>query len=477
MSEPLTPAQIVAALDRHIVGQQAAKRAVAIALRNRYRRSLVPASERDEISPKNILMIGATGVGKTEIARRLAHLAQAPFLKIEATKFTEVGYVGRDVDSIVRDLTDAAVRLVEEEQFCRVEAQARALAAERVARALLQPAGAEADPAHLPPHMRAWQDWLHSSMAGSGPGAPPPPPPHATPTPPPTAPAGLDAVRDRILAGELDADMVEVEVEETRSPMLNIFGGQGEEMVRLEDALGGMMPRRTTRRRLTVAEALRLLTREEAGRLVDRESLVREAIARAENDGIVFLDEMDKIAGGGHRHGPDVSREGVQRDILPVVEGTTVVTKYGPVSTRHVLFIAAGAFHVSKPSDLIPELQGRFPIRVELTSLGADDLKRILCEPEHSLTRQYQLLLAAEGVSLEFTDDALDAIAAIATQVNQRTENIGARRLHTVLETLLEELSFAAPEIGETRVIITPDYVERRLGSIVSDEDQSRYIL
>ncbi len=475
MSEALTPTQIVAELDRHIVGQAAAKRAVAIALRNRHRRRQLPEEVREEVIPKNILMIGATGVGKTEIARRLAKLARSPFLKVEATKFTEVGYVGRDVESMVRDITDAAVRMVEEEQFARCEPQARERAVDRVLEALLRDPNATVD-TEVPPHLRWMKDLATSFGQRSGNGGQPETPVEPTPPPPPD-PRRREETRRRLLAGELDAEEVEIDVEESRSPVFNVFGGQGEEMIRMEDALGGMMPKQTRHRRTTVAEAVRLLTREESAKMVDRDSLVREAVSRAENDGIIFIDEMDKIAGRGSQNGPDVSREGVQRDILPVVEGTTVVTKYGPVNTRHMLFIAAGAFHVSKPSDLIPELQGRFPIRVELEALGAADLKRILCEPEHSLAKQYQLLLGTEGVTLEFTDEALDEIADIATRVNERSENIGARRLHTILENLLEELSFAAPDIGATRVIVTPDYVRRRLDKIVDDEDQSRYIL
>jgi ATP-dependent HslUV protease ATP-binding subunit HslU len=477
MHPDLTPARIVAELDRHIVGQTAAKRAVAIALRNRYRRRQLPPEVREEVIPKNILMIGPTGVGKTEIARRLARLAQSPFIKVEATKFTEVGYVGRDVDSIVRDITDAAIRSVEEEQFAAVETAAREHALERVLDVMAPGSAPAAERTAPPPHLRVFSDLA----AHIGLQAPPAPEPES-PTPPPPAEAAAAAARRadlarRLAAGELDHELVEIEVEENRSPVFNVWGGQGEELIRMEDALGPMMPKQRRARRVPVTEAIAILTREEAAKLVDRDKIIREAIERAENDGIVFLDELDKIAGAERGAGPDVSREGVQRDILPVVEGTTVMTKYGPVNTRHMLFIAAGAFHVSRPSDLIPELQGRFPIRVELTSLGELDLKRILSEPENSLTKQYQMLLATEGVSLEFTDEALDELAAIAMAVNARQENIGARRLHTILETLLEELSFAAPDIGETRVIVTPEYVHRRLDKILGDEEQSRFIL
>ncbi len=466
MKSKLTPSQIVAELDRHIVGQKQAKRAVAIALRNRYRRRLLPVEMAEEVIPKNILMIGATGVGKTEIARRLAKLAQAPFIKVEATKFTEVGYVGRDVDSMVRDITDAAIRMVEEEQFAAVSQQARERAVERVLDALsgVRP---EASALSLPPGLRLFKDFAEQAGLEQ---------PAAEPASPP--PSGdRAALRARLLAGDLDDSEVEVETEESRSPVFNIWGAQGEEMVRLEDALGGMMPKQTRSRRVKVTEALELLARQEAEKLIDRDKVIREAIERAENDGIVFIDELDKIAGAEKSSGPDVSREGVQRDILPVVEGTTVITKFGPVNTRHMLFIAAGAFHVSKPSDLIPELQGRFPIRVELQSLSTDDLRRILAEPEQSLLRQYEALLATEGVTVEFREDAVDTIAGIATRVNEQSENIGARRLHTILETLLEELSFAAPDIGEQTVVITPEYVQQRLSRIVEDPDLSRYIL
>jgi ATP-dependent HslUV protease ATP-binding subunit HslU len=474
MSQAFTPSQIVAELDRHIVGQAAAKRAVAVALRNRWRRRQLPRELGDEVIPKNILMIGSTGVGKTEIARRLARLAQAPFLKVEATKFTEVGYVGRDVDSMVRDIVDVAIRIVEEEQFAKVDAEARARAVERVVDALAPETVPSHNPAATPPHLRMFED-LAARLGVKAPD------PDAEPSPPPVEPGQArvrrDDLRARVQAGELDTSLVEIDVEEARSPVFNIWGGQGEELVRLEDALGPMLPKQTRRRRVSVSEALEILTRDEAAKLVDRDKVIREAVERAENDGIVFIDELDKIAGSRQSVGPDVSREGVQRDILPVVEGTTVMTKYGPVNTKHMLFVAAGAFHMSKPSDLIPELQGRFPIRVELENLGAADLRRILAEPEYALTRQYAELLGTEGVSIEFTDEALDELAAIAQRVNERSENIGARRLHTVLETLLEELSFAAPDISPTRVIVTLDYVRRRLDRIVADEDLSRFIL
>ncbi|MCC7493789.1 MAG: ATP-dependent protease ATPase subunit HslU [Fimbriimonadaceae bacterium] len=464
-ADHLTPAQIVAELDRHIVGQRAAKRAVAIALRNRYRRRALEATLAEEVIPKNILMIGATGVGKTEIARRLAKLAQAPFIKVEATKFTEVGYVGRDVESMVRDIVDAALRLVEAQQYATVETRAAAAAVERLLDTLVPGSGGDGG---TPPHLRAAREWATKF----GLDVPPEPPPAVAPPP-----GTREAWRQRLEAGELQEHEVEIEVSETRSPMLNIFGGQGEETVRLEDALGGMLPKQTRRRRLTVPEALVVLTREEAEKLLDRDHVVREAISRAEHDGIIFVDELDKICGRDHGHGPDVSREGVQRDILPVVEGTTVVTKYGPVSTKHMLFIAAGAFHVSKPSDLIPELQGRFPIRVELENLTTADLRRVLAEPEHSLLRQYAALLETEGVTVEFRDDAIDELAAVASSVNASSENIGARRLHTILEALLEELSFAAPDVAPSTVTVTREYVRQRLGPILGNPDLTRYIL
>ncbi len=485
MHDKLTPAQITAALDRHIVGQAAAKRAVAIALRNRYRRRLLPTELAEEVIPKNILMIGSTGVGKTEIARRLAKLAQAPFVKVEATKFTEVGYVGRDVESMVRDIVDAAIRMVEEEHHAEVADEARRRATERILDALSPAPAAPQDLGDLPPHLRAMRDFAATMglAADEDPAEAEPSEEQRRLQRQQLAEAQRQAetakarLRPRLEAGELDDQDVTLELEEARNPVFNVWGGQGEELIRLEDALGGMMPKQTKQRTMTVGEAREVLTRDEADRLIDRDKVTREAINRAENDGIIFIDELDKICGGSHHSGPDVSREGVQRDILPVVEGTTVVTKFGPVDTRHILFIAAGAFHVSKPSDLIPELQGRFPIRVELESLRQEDLRRILSEPRHSLLKQYQALLATEGVTVDFRDEAIDELATIAMRVNDQTENIGARRLHTILEKLLDELSFAAPDIGETTVTITREYVQKRLSEIVADQDLSRYIL
>jgi ATP-dependent HslUV protease ATP-binding subunit HslU len=452
MSSELTPRAIVEELDRYIVGQRAAKRAVAIALRNRWRRQQVPDHLRDEIAPKNITMIGPTGVGKTEIARRLARLAAAPFLKIEASKFTEVGYVGRDVDSIVRDLTEISVKLVRDEEQAKVRGRARDHAEERLLDLLLPPT-----------RQRGFQG---EPPAGNS----------STPDP---EQATREKLRGLLRQGKLDDRVVEVEATEDSNPFLQVFSGSGVEEMGLssmKDLLGNF-GKRTRKRKVKVPEALELLAADEAQKLIDMDKVQKEAIHRAENSGIVFIDEIDKISGREGAHGPDVSREGVQRDLLPIVEGSTVTTKYGPVRTDHVLFIAAGAFHVSKPSDLIPELQGRFPIRVELEALTDADLVRILTEPENALTKQYRALLLTEGVSLSFTDDAVAEIARIAAEVNGRTQNIGARRLHTILERLLDELSFAAPELGGTEVVITPAYVRERLDEVVQNEDLSKYIL
>jgi ATP-dependent HslUV protease ATP-binding subunit HslU len=449
----LTPRAIVEELDRYIVGQKAAKRAVAIALRNRWRRQQVPEHLRDEIAPKNIIMIGPTGVGKTEIARRLAKLVQAPFLKVEASKFTEVGYVGRDVDSIVRDLTEIAVKLVKDEETAVVRGRARQSAEERLLDLLLpRPAAPSAPSPGRPIELPASMDETHS--------------------------ATREKLRDLLRAGKMTDRSVEIDVAEQHNPAVQIFSQAGLEEMGLN--LGQLFGRQNkTRRKVSVPEALELLTQEEAGKLVDMDKVVKEAVHRAENSGIVFIDEIDKVAGrqSGSEHGPDVSREGVQRDLLPIVEGSTVTTKYGPVKTDHVLFIAAGAFHVSKPSDLIPELQGRFPIRVELESLGDADFLRILTEPENSLTRQYSALLETEGVKLVFQKDAVAEVARMAALANQRMQNIGARRLHTILERLLDELSFEAPDLGAREVVITVDYVRERLTKVLEDEDLSKYIL
>jgi ATP-dependent HslUV protease ATP-binding subunit HslU len=460
--EELTPRRIVAELDKHIVGQEAAKRAVAVALRNRYRRSLLPEPLRRDVIPKNILMIGPTGVGKTEIARRVARLVDAPFVKVEATKFTEVGYVGRDVDSMIRDLVEVSVQMVKQERIRAVQPEAERLARERMLRILVPD-----------PPRPAFSNPLEALLG-------------RTPTVPESSYAREQQeveerrrlLRPRLEAGELDREVVEVEVEEQTFPTIELIGAQGvEEMgINLQDLLGGLLPKRRKRRRVTVAEGLRILVQEEASKLIDHEEAQREGVRRAEELGIVFIDEIDKIAGSGPSVGPDVSREGVQRDLLPIVEGCTVTTRYGPVRTDHILFLCAGAFHSSKPSDLIPELQGRLPIRVELERLTPRDFVRILTEPENSLTKQVQALLATEGVEVVFTPDGVEAIARIAHEINERTEDIGARRLHTVLERVTEEISFEAPE-GPRRVVIDEAYVRRRLEPFLRDHDLSRYIL
>ncbi|HVO12523.1 MAG TPA: ATP-dependent protease ATPase subunit HslU [Vicinamibacteria bacterium] len=451
----LSPREIVSELDRWVVGQAAAKRAVAIALRSRIRRRLLPPEVAADITPKNILMIGPTGVGKTEIARRIAQLAGSPFIKVEASKFTEVGYVGRDVDSIVRDLVAAAIDVVRREKQAEVKEKAETRAEERLLDLLLPGPGSP----------RAPQPALAGGLQD---------------------PAGEDsfrATREKLRAqlrtGQLDGRMVEVEVPERTMPTFQILGSQGsEEMdVAIKDMLPGLFGNRTKRRKLSVPEAREILRQEEEGHLVDQDQVAREAVERAESTGIVFLDEIDKIAGRESVHGPDVSREGVQRDLLPIVEGTTVSTKYGPVRTDHILFIAAGAFHVSKPTDLIPELQGRLPIRVELQPLGEADLVRILREPRTALTEQYRALLATEGVDLRFTDDAVAEIARFAAHVNDTTENIGARRLATILETVLDEVSFEAGGGSGFSVTVDAGYVRRRLEPLIKSQDLSRFIL
>jgi len=445
-AESLTPREIVAELDKYVVGQHRAKRAVAIALRSRIRRQKLPPELAEEVAPKNILMIGPTGVGKTEIARRLARLAQSPFIKVEASKFTEVGYVGRDVESMVRDLVELAIDMVREEKLLEVREKARHNAEERVLDLLLPPRPAA--PGEEPETREAAQ-------------------------------RTRERFREQLRAGRLDHRVVEIDVRETAMPAFEVISGSSMEDIgtNLREMLPGLFQGRAKRRKLPVDEALGHLVEEEAQKLVDMESVSKLAIQRVEQSGIIFVDEIDKIAGREGSHGPDVSREGVQRDILPIVEGTTVNTKHGMVRTDHVLFIAAGAFHVSKPSDLIPELQGRFPIRVELEPLGRDEFVRILTEPRSALVRQYTALLATEGVDLAFTADAIGRIADFAAIVNERTENIGARRLHTVMEKLLDEVSFDAPDLGQSTVIIDEAYVERMLADIVRNEDLSRYVL
>jgi ATP-dependent HslUV protease ATP-binding subunit HslU len=444
--ENFTPREIVSELDKYIVGQKDAKRSVAIALRNRWRRQQVPEPLRDEIAPKNIIMIGPTGVGKTEIARRLAKLAQAPFLKVEASKYTEVGYVGRDVESMIRDLTDLAVNMVKAEESNKVQKRAEELAEERLLDLLLPHPGRGAHKEQKEGEDRE---------------------------------ATREKLRKLLKSGKLNEKYVDVEVMDRNIPIVEIFSASGmEEMdINIKEMFGGLFPKKKKQRKVKVPEALTLLTQEEAQKLIDMDAVTRQAIDRVEQSGIIFIDEIDKVAGRESTYGPDVSREGVQRDILPIVEGTTVTTKYGMVRTDHILFIAAGAFHVSKPSDLIPELQGRFPIRVELHSLGKEEFIRILTEPENALIKQYTALLGTESIKLEFKDDSIAEIAATAALINERTENIGARRLYTIMEKLLEELSFDAPEMTGRAMVIDANYVKGKLKDFVEDEDLSRYIL
>jgi ATP-dependent HslUV protease ATP-binding subunit HslU len=458
--DELTPRQIVAALDKHVVGQNAAKRAVAIALRNRVRRQKLPPEMAADVMPKNIIMIGSTGVGKTEIARRLARMSNSPFLKVEASKFTEVGYVGRDVESMIRDLTEIAVDMVREEKIDEVAEKAENNAEERVLDLLLPPrsgAGFYDFDAEAPSDADASGNDRDEQFQKT-----------------------REKLRAQLREGKLDNRLVEMEVREKSFPTIEVAGPQGvEEMgINMKDMLGNLFQGRTKRQRMRVDEALEYLIQEEEERLVDMDAVARAALERVESSGIIFLDELDKIAGRENSgSGPDVSREGVQRDLLPIVEGTTVNTRYGMVRTDHVLFIAAGAFHVSKPSDLIPELQGRFPIRVELDSLTLEDFKRILTEPKNSLVKQYKALLETEGIELDFTEDAIDALARFAVRVNEQTENIGARRLHTIMEKVLDEISFEGPDLEPKRQLIDAEYVGRTISDIVKDQDLSRYVL
>lgn len=444
--EELTPSQIVMELDKYIIGQANAKKSVAIALRNRYRRKNVDASLRDDIIPKNIIMIGPTGVGKTEIARRLAKLVNAPFVKVEATKFTEVGYVGRDVDSIIRDLVESAVTIVRTERMEIVSKQAKKNAESRLVNHLMMEGYGK--------DLEEPEEVLTQNEQNA---------------------RRRKYIRRLLAAGELDRETIEIEVQE--NPGTVMIGGMDDMGVDLGNIFGNMMPTKTRKRKVTVPEALRVFTQEESQKLIDMEEVSAEAVEKTEQMGIVFLDEIDKIAGAEVKNGADVSRGGVQRDILPLVEGATVNTKYGQVRTDHILFIAAGAFHVSKPADLMPELQGRFPIRVELDSLTAADYRRILAEPQNSLLKQYTQLLKADGVYVEFTDDGIDAMAEIANRINEEAENIGARRLHTIMEKVLEELLFSAPDLVRGTVTVDRTYVEKRMLGIVKNEDLTKYIL
>lgn len=464
MTNNQTPREIVAELDKYIVGQKNAKRSVAIALRNRWRsRQLDSDSMKDDIIPKNILMIGSTGVGKTEIARRLAKMVRAPFIKVEATKFTEVGYVGRDVESIIRDLTETAVRIVRTDRLEGVKEKAAEQAEERILDVMVpEPKKKVTNP--------------FGQLFGNANAADDEEPAKEEPK---QYQAGREWCRKKLRAGEYEEKMIEIDIEDTSKPMVGMFAGSSLEGMgdNLQDMIGNLMPKKRKKRKVTVANARKLFQQEEAMKLVDMEEVTDEAVKAAENSGIVFLDEIDKVAVSGNHGGHDVSREGVQRDILPIVEGSTVMTKYGPVKTDHILFIAAGAFHTAKPSDLIPELQGRFPIRVELQSLKKDDFKRILVEPKNALIKQYKALLSVEGIDLEFTDDAIDRLAQLACDVNAQNENIGARRLHTILEKLLEGLSFDAPDLEDKHVVVDTAYVDKELKEIVVNQDLTQFIL
>jgi ATP-dependent HslUV protease ATP-binding subunit HslU len=462
----LTPRQIVEKLDLYIVGQKEAKKAVAVALRNRFRRSQLDEKLREEIVPKNILMIGPTGVGKTEIARRMAKLVGAPFIKVEATKFTEVGYVGRDVESMVRDLVETSVRLVKEEKMLSVKDRAERNANERLIELLVPSAKKTAN-------FKNPLELIFGGGNGSN-------EPETTPNEDYSLNEKRRAIREKLELGQLENEQITIEVDEQTPSMFDMLQGSGMEQMgmNMQDAFSSLMPKKRKKRKLSVKEARKVLTNEEAQKLIDMDEVTQDAIVRAEQTGIIFIDEIDKIASrNSSGSSADVSREGVQRDILPVVEGSTVVTKYGSVKTDYILFIAAGAFHMAKPSDLIPELQGRFPIRVELSKLTVEDFYRILVEPDNALLKQYSALLETEGIQIEFSDDAIRKIAEVAYEVNQNTDNIGARRLHTILEKLLEDLSFEAPDISMEKITITPAYVEDKLGVISRDKDLSQFIL
>ncbi len=453
-----TPREIVSELNKYIIGQNNAKRAVAIALRNRWRRQNVSDDLKDEIAPKNIIMIGPTGVGKTEISRRLANLSQSPFLKVEASKFTEVGYVGRDVESMVRDLTDLAINQIKAEEAEKVQSKAREIAEERVLDLLLPPRQEKAPQYSEPPPDKPLELVKNEQEQEA---------------------TTREKLRKLLRAGKLDGRVVELETAQRAVPIVEIFSAAGmEEMdINVKDMFGNLFPKKTQKRKVKIPEAIELITQEEAQRLIDMEKVTKQAVERVEQSGIIFLDEIDKIVGKDSSYGPDVSREGVQRDLLPIVEGCTVTTKHGMVKTDHILFVASGAFYSSKPADLIPELQGRFPIRVELESLGTKEFMRILTEPKNALIKQYQALMKTEGIELIFTDDAIAELAELATVVNARTENIGARRLHTIIEKLLEEISFDAPDLAEKKLVIDSGYVKDKLDSLVKDQDLSRYIL
>jgi ATP-dependent HslUV protease ATP-binding subunit HslU len=455
LGKELTPKQIVQVLDKYIIGQNAAKRMVAIALRNRWRRQQVQSSIREEIMPNNIILIGPTGVGKTEISRRLARLANAPFIKVEASKFTEVGYVGRDVESMIRDLVDIGINMVREEKTNAVQKKAKDQSIERLLDILLPRP-------KIPPPPAGFQEISPSDD-----------------NPDDRQGKTRERLREKLLKGDLDKRQVEIDLPSESMPMMQIFspGGLEEMGINIREMFGNLMPKKMKKRKVLVEEAIKILTQEEAQKLIDMDAVIKEAIERVQNSGIVFLDEIDKISGNKGGHGPDVSREGVQRDLLPVVEGTTVVTKYGMVKTDHILFIASGAFHVAKPSDLIPELQGRFPIRVELNSLDTQEFIRILTEPENALIKQYTALLQTEGIHLIFKEDAIKEIAETASFVNKKAENIGARRLHTIMSTLLEDILFDAANVEASEIIIDGNFVKNKLQNIVEDEDLRRYIL